>query len=195
MKAPFSGRQNFLDSLASKIFHDDSVAQFETGRASVAVIFKINGSPNLLLIKRAVKEGDPWSGQIAFPGGRVEKGDSSFRDTATRETREEMGIDLLRSSRFLGYLGPFKARVRGITVVPSLFVLTRGTRISQNQEVASHRWVPVSSFLPDSSRSVYLRSDDDGTTRSFPSYTLSDYVIWGLTERIISTLIVYLYEE
>lgn len=190
-RATFSGGRNFFDSLGSKLFHDDSVAEFETGSASVAVIFKADESAKILLIKRAVKEGDPWSGQIAFPGGRVENGDSSFRDTATRETKEEMGIDLRRVSRFLGYLGPFKARTKEMMVVPSLFVLTRGTGISPNQEVASHRWVPIRVFRADSSRSFYSR--DDGTKLSFPSYIVGDYVIWGLTERIISTLIGYLY--
>ena len=191
-KTPFSESRNFFDSLSSKLLHDYSVAEFEVGRASVAVIFKVNETPRILLIKRAVKEGDPWSGQIAFPGGRVENGDSSFRDTATRETREEMGMDLRRNSRFLGYLGPFKARRREMMVVPSLFVLTRVTRISPNQEVASHRWVPIRVFRADSSRSFYSR-DDGGTKVSFSSYAVGDYVIWGLTERIISTLIGYLY--
>lgn len=191
-KATFSGGRNFFDSLGSKLFHDDLVAEFESASASVAVIFKADESAKILLIRRAVKEGDPWSGQIAFPGGRVETGDSSFRDTAVRETMEEMGIDLRSVSTFLGYLGPFKARTRDIMVVPSLFVLTKGTRISPNQEVASHRWVPIRVLRADSSKSFYSR-DDDGTRRSFPSYIVGDYVVWGLTERIITTLIGYLY--
>jgi 8-oxo-dGTP pyrophosphatase MutT (NUDIX family) len=192
MRAPFPGSRIFLESLGSKLFHDESVGEFGLGRASVAVIFKFDESAKILLIKRAVKEGDPWSGQIAFPGGRVERGDSSFRDTAIRETREEVGIDLRRNSRFLGYLGLFKARTRGMMVVPSVFTLTGETRISPNREVASHRWVPINIFGTDSNRSIYSR-DRDGMKISFPSYVVGDYVIWGLTERIISTLTGYLY--
>lgn len=145
----------------------------------------------MLFIKRAVKDGDPWSGQIAFPGGRVEDGDSSFRDTATRETREEVGIDLRRDSRFLGYLGPFEARTGDIMVVPSLFALTREPKVSPDVEVASYKWIPISSFRNPSTRSVYTR-ERNGTKIDFPSYVVGDYVIWGLTERIISTLIRYL---
>src|SRR3989337_2808027 len=65
-------------------------------KAAVALIFRsgADGQPELLFIKRADYPGDPWSGQVAFPGGREEPGDSSLADTAVRETREEAGSDL-----------------------------------------------------------------------------------------------------
>jgi 8-oxo-dGTP pyrophosphatase MutT (NUDIX family) len=76
------------------------VATEEEGvrKAAVALIFRLgeNDVPELLFIKRAEYEGDPWSGQIAFPGGRAEERDGSLAETAIRETREETGIDLAR---------------------------------------------------------------------------------------------------
>jgi hypothetical protein len=48
--------------------------------------------------------GDPWSGHVAFPGGRAEPGDASPWHTAARETWEETGLDLLAAGRLLGTL-------------------------------------------------------------------------------------------
>ena len=81
-------------------------------KAAVALIFRTgqDGSPELLFIKRAEYPGDPWSGQIAFPGGREESGDSSLLETATRETREETGIDLGREGLIIGVLDDLRPR-------------------------------------------------------------------------------------
>jgi ADP-ribose pyrophosphatase len=76
--------------------HRPIAAEEEEGvrKAAVALIFRLgeNDVPELLFIKRAEYEGDPWSGQIAFPGGRAEARDASLAETAIRETREETGI-------------------------------------------------------------------------------------------------------
>jgi 8-oxo-dGTP pyrophosphatase MutT (NUDIX family) len=58
----------------------------------------------LLFIRRAEHEADPWSGQMGFPGGRAEAGDTDLKQTAIRETLEEIGIDLARDGAFLGPL-------------------------------------------------------------------------------------------
>src|SRR5256714_4453421 len=81
-------------------------------RAAVALIFHAGeeGLPELLFIKRAEYPGDPWSGQIAFPGGREEAGDTSLAQTAVREAREETGIDLEREGMFIGTLDDLRPR-------------------------------------------------------------------------------------
>ena len=78
----------------------EAEVEADVRKAAVALIFRAgaDGSPELLFIKRAEYAGDPWSGQIAFPGGREESGDASLQETATRETREETGIDLAREA-------------------------------------------------------------------------------------------------
>jgi 8-oxo-dGTP pyrophosphatase MutT (NUDIX family) len=93
----------------------------EPDLASVAVILARKKEATVLLIKRSERGGDPWSGHIAFPGGRVEKSDDSLRDTAVRETKEEMGMDLDPNTSFLGYLGVFRARTTEMKVVPCVF--------------------------------------------------------------------------
>jgi 8-oxo-dGTP pyrophosphatase MutT (NUDIX family) len=141
----------------------------------------------VLLIRRAEREGDPWSGHVAFPGGRVEAGDPSFRDAATREAREEVGADLASGARFLGYMGPFRTRGRSIRVVPAVFLLNGPIEISPNSEVSSHMWVALQDLLGRKNRSTYspVRSDNK---RRVQSFNIRGFLVWGLTERILSSL-------
>ncbi|MBD0320648.1 MAG: NUDIX domain-containing protein, partial [Gemmatimonadetes bacterium] len=71
--------------------------------AAVALLLRPSGDgPELLLIRRAEREGDPWSGHMALPGGRADPRDRDAAATAARETLEEVGIDVVRGGRFLG---------------------------------------------------------------------------------------------
>ena len=80
------------------------VVQPDAAQAAVALIAVSSGADlELLIIRRAERLGDPWSGQMALPGGRRETVDSSLRETAMRETAEEIGVDLGREA-MLGQL-------------------------------------------------------------------------------------------
>ena len=60
-------------------------------RAAVALVLRGPAeAPGILFIKRASRDGDPWSGQMAFPGGRYDPADESEKETAIRETEEEV---------------------------------------------------------------------------------------------------------
>ena len=157
--------------------------------ASVAVAFRYDASLKTLMIRRADREGDVWSGQVAFPGGRRGKQDRSLLETAIREAREEVGIDLARSALYLGHLGTFKTHTGAMLVVPCAFLIRdEVVRVRPNVEVASYRWVPVEFFLEARSRSTEILKRGRDTVK-FPAYVYQDYVIWGLTYKIISTLI------
>jgi 8-oxo-dGTP pyrophosphatase MutT (NUDIX family) len=174
-------------AVAEGLRQEEPIERVERETAAVAVIFG-RGGEGLLLIKRADREGDPWSGDIAFPGGRVEAEDISFGAAAVREAREEVGVDLAADARFLGYMAPFQAKRRGIWVVPSVFLITGAVSVERNREVSSHMWVPLRELLAHESRSTYsIELGDD--KRSFPSFNLQGYVVWGLTERILSSLV------
>jgi 8-oxo-dGTP pyrophosphatase MutT (NUDIX family) len=160
----------------------------EERMASVAIILRKKRALDTLMIKRAERSGDPWSGQIAFPGGRREPGDSSLMETAIRETREETGIDLKSKGALLGYFGTFRTHTGTMLVAPCVFLLHGAVRVRTNAEVASFRWVPINAFSGDASRSEFLLERGD-FRQSFPAYKYDDYVIWGLTHRIISSLV------
>ncbi len=155
--------------------------------ASVSVILDGEGDSRLLLIERARREGDPWSGQIAFPGGKALPTETDAKQTAVRETKEEVGIDLLTSAKFLGFFGPFKTHTGTMTVTPVVFRLKERVEVKPNPEVASHRWVDVDSLLSPGAKSTYTIHFEGGK-REMPAIRIGDYLVWGLTYRIISDL-------
>jgi len=154
--------------------------------AAVSIILRDRQSPNVLLIKRAERPEDPWSGQIAFPGGKMQPEDRTAKDTAIRETMEEVGIDLNRAGEFLGYGVVSRTHTGTMDVVPAVFELKESVEIRPNGEVASFRWVDLQDLLAPEAKSTYslvLRGVE------MPAYVVGDYVIWGLTYRILSTML------
>ncbi len=118
-------------------------------RAAVALAFRADRvEPELLLIRRAVREGDPWSGQVALPGGRWSPGDEDMVSTAIRETLEETGLDVRDSGSLLGVLDELRPRtptLPPIIVTPYVAWLHRVPPLVLSDEVASAFWVPSSS--------------------------------------------------
>ena len=159
--------------------------------AVAAVARKGELGPEMLFIERSTKKDDPWSGQMAFPGGRAEENDDDSLATAGRETSEELGIDL-EDSLLLGRLSDLEGGPRGtrqrLTVTPYVFWLSGQRPVSDpNHEVAGVIWVPVSEHLEPSRYIEYfyhpLGSD------SWPGITVEgERVIWGLTLRMLIDL-------
>lgn len=156
--------------------------------AAVSIILRDSESPTVLLIKRAERAGDPWSGQIAFPGGKMQPGDKTARDTAVRETMEEVGVDLEKAAEFLGYADTTTTHTGTMDVVPTVFVLKQGVEVRPNEEVASYRWANLEDFLGPNGKSTY-KFNYDGKNIEMPSYLVGDYVVWGLTQRILSSVL------
>lgn len=159
-------------------------------RAAVAVVVCDGAAgPELLFIERARRRGDPWSGQMAFPGGRVDPGDADARAAAERETREEVGLDL-GGAELLGRLGDVHAGVRVVApLVLSSFVYRIDGRVPlvPNYEVREALWVPVAR-LTDPRHRVAHRW---GPGR-FPGIVVGDpdrHVVWGLTHRLVCELL------
>ena len=158
-------------------------------RAAVALILRVNaaGVLELLMIRRAVYEGDPWSGHIALPGGREEPADRSLEETVIRETREETALDLARDARIFGRLddvGPRSAPLPLITITPFLVAHGAPGIIALSPEVAEAFWVSVDALRdPRASRQIVMELT--GGTRSVSSFEHEGRIIWGLTERIL----------
>lgn len=156
--------------------------------AAVSVIVTDEVRPETLLIKRAEHSDDPWSGQVAFPGGKMSGGDRSARDTAVRETREEVSIDLDKGAKFEGYYVPFRTHSGSMDVIPVVFTIGREVEVTPNGEVSGYKWVGLGEFLQPKAASTY-RLQVQGFPREMPAYNIGDYVVWGLTHRIISSLL------
>jgi len=156
--------------------------------AAVSVMIAGEEKPSTLLIKRAEHSDDPWSGQIAFPGGKMGRGDGSAKETAIREAREEVGVDLSSGAEFVGYYVPFRTHTGDMDVIPAVFLLQKEVEATPNQEVSGCKWIPLEEFLNPRSASTY-RFGVPGSSRDLPAYAVGDYVVWGLTHRIISSLL------
>jgi 8-oxo-dGTP pyrophosphatase MutT (NUDIX family) len=159
-------------------------------RAAVAIVLAPGRSdhPELLLIKRAERQEDPWSGQMALPGGRREPGDQGLFHTACRETSEETGIELT-PDRLLGELDDLHPRTRvlpPIVVRPFVFSLPLQPTVRTSDEVTLHLWVPLGELRASAGRSsVTVR----GERRDVASYVIGPHVVWGMTEHIIKPII------
>ncbi len=164
-----------------------------TRRAAVALILRIGGQGllQLLMIRRAEYEGDPWSGHIALPGGREEPCDRSLEDTAVRETFEETALDLAHDGELFGRLddlGPHSAPLPPIAITPFLVAYGASGVVTLSEEVAEAFWVPVDALRdPRASREIVLQLT--GGPRRVPSFEHEGRIIWGLTERILRQFI------
>ncbi len=179
--------------------HQGQSSEDEEGvrKAAVALIFRSgadtegSGGPELLFIKRAEYPGDPWSGQVAFPGGREEPGDSSLADTAARETREETGIDLTRDGTFIGTLDDLRPRINrlpDVIVRPYVVLLDRYEPLILSSEVALAFWIPLAALKEAESwrETQVLARGIQINTRAFHH---QGHVVWGMTERILGQLL------
>lgn len=148
------------------------------------------GELELLLIKRADYEGDPWSGHVALPGGRHEPDDASLEATAVRETREELALDLARAGTLLGTLDEIYPRtpvLPPIVVRPYVFATEGDAPLHPSREVAAAFWVPLR-CLRDPTCAAEATVLVRGEERRVPSFRHGEHVIWGLTERILRQL-------
>lgn len=178
---------DIVEALVRKL-EDQEPQTNNSRRAAVSIILTDRVAPEILLIKRADRAGDPWSGQVAFPGGKAQEGDLTARDTAIRETFEEVGVDLRQSSVFLGYLGMFKTHTGTMDVVPSVFLLKDKVSVKPNKEVSSFKWVALNRLVSPETKGSH-RFGVIGSEVEVPAFLVDDYTIWGLTHRIISSLV------
>ena len=139
----------------------------------------------ILFIKRAERPDDPWSGQMALPGGRRDESDASLSETAIRETAEETGIDLSQANLLgeLDDLAPTTPVLPPVIVRPFVFCLDSRPQVVSSDEVALFVWASLSA-LPDSSADelVSVRGSD----LTVPSYRVGTHIVWGMTYRIIN---------
>lgn len=156
--------------------------------ASVAVILTPDPE-SALVIRRAHREGDPWSGHLALPGGRREPDDPDLVTTAIRETAEEVGVELPRTS-LLGVLADVVPRtpvLPPIAVRPHVFRLSDRPELNVNEEIAAATWLRLDVLGQQWQREVTI--EVAGISRVTPGFVTAEGVIWGMTERILRDLL------
>jgi 8-oxo-dGTP pyrophosphatase MutT (NUDIX family) len=167
--------------------HEPKITDAEDERrAAVAMVLReVEGAPHVLFIERARHDGDPWSGHMAFPGGRVDPGDPGPLAAAFRETQEEVGLDL-SGAQLLGRLDDLHGH-RGAGVprlVISAFVYRLDSAepppLTINYEVEEAFWFPVRDLLEPRNHVLYPARD----ALEFPGIQVGEpdrHIVWGLT--------------
>ena len=161
-------------------------------RSAVAMILQVReGELHILMIKRADRKGDPWSGHMAFPGGRMDREDRNGFAAAVRETEEEVGLRLGPEDRCIGRLSDLNARPHkgafGMAVSPFVFRLEREVTFVPNYEVAEVVWVPLE-FLLDTDNREQMVWERTGVKIPLPCYFFEDRRIWGLSLAMLDEL-------
>lgn len=156
-----------------------------TKRAAVALILReVKGGLSIIFIKRSEYENDPWSGHMAFPGGREEEQDDTLYDTVIRETFEETGIDL-RGGRIIGRLDDVRPVIRtasrNLIITPFVAIAPQNFEICANDEVEEVVQIPISLLRQRAITTLY-----EGSIQQFCTYHYRGYIIWGITAWILS---------
>jgi 8-oxo-dGTP pyrophosphatase MutT (NUDIX family) len=151
--------------------------------AAVSLLLRpIDKEFKILVVKRVENPRDPWSGQMALPGGRREPQDQDLKQTAIRETMEETGINLLDRSRFLGVLDVYRSTVRPeMRIIPFVVLLEHEPTVKLNRgELESWVWVTPKQL-----------AENRGSARfSFgvlPVYRIGGNMIWGMTYSVLTS--------
>ena len=180
-----------LDRLVVHLSRQHPQRTSESQRPHAAVALLLVPDPDrLLLIRRAERDGDPWSGQLALPGGRYQAGDRDLLATAIRETEEETGIRLDRNwcRAELDDLAPRTPTLPPIMVRPFVFLLTQAIAPGVSNEVVHAAWLPLSDLLVEGVRGPRT-IDVRGELRVVAGYHLPEGFLWGMTERIVTPVL------
>jgi 8-oxo-dGTP pyrophosphatase MutT (NUDIX family) len=159
-------------------------------KSAVTIVLKPKSNLEILLLKRKERDGDPWSGHMAFPGGRFDAKDHGIFETAVREAKEETGIDL-STCELLGRLDEvIPSSIRSITVMPYVFLAPQTVEvILDHKEIEEAYWVPLP-YLVDKNNVRNVNTRIHGNGIEVPAYKLlGGQIVWGLTFRIIQSLI------
>lgn len=159
--------------------------------AAVALVLRERaGDLEALFIRRAEHEGDPWSGDIAFPGGRIDPEDSDARSAAERETVEELSLELAKpgSADYLGQISDVRGNAESIRVSAFVYAVTGDPVLQPNYEIREAFWSSLDHCTESSNQEDRVFSEFDSTMH-YPTIRLLDDakapVLWGITYKFM----------
>ena len=167
--------------------HLRPVSEEQDANAAVALLLKLESGRFLVLFVRRVQDSsDPWSGQIALPGGKRESEDKDLKETVIRETLEETKINLLDNCRFLGVMSTFQSKPRPeIKVLPFVILIRDAPSIRLNQkELKEYFWISLDKLIKNKTVAKLGFG-------KVPAFIVGNTIIWGLTYRIVECFINY----
>jgi 8-oxo-dGTP pyrophosphatase MutT (NUDIX family) len=171
------------------------VAEGARRAAVAAALRQAEDGLEVLLMRRAERAGDRWSGQISLPGGHVEPTDQDAVAAAIRETREEVGLDLARDAEVLGELSPIQAMARGrrvdLWITPVVFLYRGQGTLELGPEADDAFWLPVGPVRRGELDAEH-RYEHEGLVYPLPSWRFGERVVWGLTHRILGEVLAVL---
>jgi 8-oxo-dGTP pyrophosphatase MutT (NUDIX family) len=160
--------------------------------AVAAIVSETAGQLHLLFIERSQHPGDPWSGHLAFPGGRVEPQDGGPRAAAEREVQEETGLDL-GGGELLGRLDDLAGVHQRVVVSTFVYFLPRPGDPVLNSEVQAAFWTPLSHLVDPARRRVRSFPGTSGQPQPALAVLAPDRpVLWGITYRLTCRLLAFL---
>lgn len=161
-------------------------------RSSVSMLLVTQENPSIVLIRRPIKKGDPWSGDICLPGGRKAKDDKHSFATAVRETREEVSLDLSSQGSYLGRLSDVLTRAhertRPMLVTPYVFAIDSAATLKLSHEAREIMVVPLA-FLGNPKNRQTMHWQKGLISLRLPCYRYKGARIWGLTLSMLDELI------
>lgn len=169
----------------------------ERGHAAVALLLRERGlAAEVLFIIRATHDRDPWSGNMGFPGGRLNQGQETPQQAAERETWEELSLDLTQA-RLLGRLDDLYGAIMPVLVSCFVYQLRDAVALQPNHEIDTAFWCPLTRLLEPErhqQRTFFYR----GAARTHPTVELlapEQPVLWGITYRLMRNFFALCGEE
>ncbi len=171
----------------SKVLTPISAAEGRDATAAVALLLKsLDQGLYIFFVKRVETPADPWSGQMALPGGKRSTADQNLKETVIRETLEETNINLRDSCRFLGVMEPLRSTRRPeMKVLPFVILIEYEPLIKLNEELERFFWISPRELTKH-------RNTVEFGFGERPAYIVGNNVIWGLTYNIIEKFVRYL---
>lgn len=157
----------------------------QEANAAVALLLKQDKNDlSIFLVKRIENLADPWSGQMAFPGGKRDEKDANLEQTVVRETLEETGIDLLDRCRILGVLTALRSKPRpDMKILPFVVLVENEPKVRLNEsELEEFFWIPIKEVAQGK---AHVRFDFGEA----PAYIVNGKIVWGLTYRILESFL------